>query len=128
MSKERKSLKITSLLFWVLSLVLIAGSIHGFVKGVVGISLSMTVIGVAGLFYGKKGIVGANTPSKVGSLPAMSFWLGIIVAVWLVLISVGFIPAGPHTQIVSIVLFGATAVILFAMYHFAKQVAEQVSL
>ncbi len=128
MSKERKSLKVMSLMFWVLSLVMIAGSIHGFVKGVIGISLSMFVIGFAGLFYGKKGIVGANTPSKVGALPSMSLWLGIIVVVWAVLIGVGFIPAGPHTQMVSLILFGLVALVLFAMNYFAKKVAEQVSL
>ncbi len=128
MSKERKTLKVFSLMFWVLSVVMIGASIHGFTKGIVGVALSLLVVGIAGLFYGKMGIVGANTPSKVKSLPTLSFWLGIIVVVWLILIAIGYIPTPPHPQMMASILFGLAAIILFGMSHFAKRVSEQVSL
>ncbi len=128
MSKERKTLKILSLLFWVVSIVMIASAIHGFMKGVVGISLSMLVIGIAGLFYGWMGIQGANTPSKINTLPVMSLALGVIDVIWLSLIAINFIPAETHVRVVSLVIFGIVALILFALNTYAKRVAEQVSL
>ncbi len=128
MSKERKTLKVLSLLLWVLSVVMIGASIHGFTKGIVGVALSLLVVGIAGLFYGKKGIVGANTPSKVNLLPTMSVWLGIIVVVWLVLVAIGFVPTPPHPRMMATILFVIAAIILFAMSHFSKRVSEQVSL
>ena len=128
MSKERKTLKVLSLLFWVLSVVMIGASIHGFTKGIVWIALSLLIVGIAGLFYGKKGIVGANTPSKVNLLPTMSVWLGIVVVVWTVLVAIGFVPAPPHPKMMSTILLSIAAIILFMMSYFAKRVSEQVSL
>ncbi len=128
MSKERKTLKIFSLMLWVLCIVMIGAAIHGFTKGIVGVALSLLVVGVAGLFYGKRGIIGANTPSKVGNLPAMSLGLGVITVVWLIAISMEFIPTPPHPRMMSLILFGLFALVMFAIRYFAQRVSEQVSL
>ena len=128
MSKERKTLKIFSLMLWVLSVVMIGASIHGLTKGILGVALTLLATGIAGLFIGKMGIVGANTPSKVTTLPNVGMWLGIIVGVWDVLIILEYIPTPPHPHVMATILFSIAVVIFFAMSYFAKRVSEQVSL
>ena len=129
MSKERKTLKILSLIMWVLSLVFVVGAIHGAIKAMQPLLFSYAlVMGLVGFYTGWQGIQGANTPSKVGAQPKYNIVIAIASVIWSAMFYTNHIEAlnhGPQMiTYISIVMF--VVAVLSCMY--GKKVSEQVTL
>lgn len=129
MSKERKTLKILSLILWVASLMLAGGCIHGIIKAPTPFLIAYEiVVALLGFYTGWLGVQGANTPSKVGAHPKFSIVIMVFNLLFVLGVNFNYIQAsnhGPH-MVANISIFMFVVSLLSCIY--AKKVSEQVTL
>ena len=129
MSKERKTLKILSLVMWVISLLMLVGCIHGAVASPQPLLIAYgLVLSLFGFYTGWLGIKGANTPSVVGAQPKCCIVIMIVCVLWVVAVTMGWVVSETHgpkmLEYLSILMF----VDAILGCSFGKKVSEQVSL
>lgn len=129
MSKERKTLKILSLVMWLLSLIVLIGGIHGAVASPEPLLIAYSLVLSVFCFYtGWLGIKGANTPSAVGAYPKCCIVIAIVCILWFIAVAMGWIESDSHGPMMLKYLSLAMFVDAALGCSYGKKVSEQVSL